>query len=104
MGGDLSHLGAHDEHRLVADRVLHVVAGCRDLLLAAGDLPGPRPQPFVLEIEEAALRVPLLRHEAVGTHPVALLVAHPAEPTARRHHLLAWSSTSPTSGNASPAP
>ena len=58
----------HDEDRLVADRVLDVVAGRGELLLAAGDLPDARPQPLELEVEELARRVALLRDEPVVAH------------------------------------
>ncbi len=71
-----ARLGPHDHDRLVADRVLDEVAGRGDLLLAARDLPDPGPQPRLLELGEAAGRVPLLRHEAVGPHEQGLEVGH----------------------------
>ena len=63
--GDRVGPAAHDEDGLVADRVLDVVADARDLLLAARDLPDPRPQPLVLEVEELARQIPLFGDQAV---------------------------------------
>ena len=74
--GERAGLGAHDDDRLVADRVLEEVAGLGELLLAARDLPDPRPEPLELELGELAGRVALLRHEAVGPHEQVVEVAH----------------------------
>ena len=55
----------HDDDGFVADRVLDEVADVRDLLLAAGDLPGARPHPLVLEVEELPRQVALLGDQRV---------------------------------------
>ena len=54
-------LAPDHEHGLVTDRVLQVVAGRRDLLLAAGDLPDARPHLIELGVEELRREVALLR-------------------------------------------
>ena len=62
---DVPRVRADHEDRLVADRVLEVVARLGHLFLAACDLPDPRPQLLHLEIEELPRDVPLLGDEPV---------------------------------------
>jgi hypothetical protein len=56
--------GADNQYRLVADLVLDIVADLGDLLFAARDLPDARPQALVLELEELAREVALLRDQS----------------------------------------
>jgi len=56
---DLLGTGAHDQHRLVADRVLDVVPDGGDLLQPARHLPHAVPEPVALELEEGAVVVAL---------------------------------------------
>ena len=59
--------GAHDEHRLLADRVLDEIAWIGHLFFTARDLPHAGPQPVHLEVEKCPRDVALLGNEAVGT-------------------------------------
>ena len=114
--GDRAGFGAHDDDRVVADRVLEEVARRGELLLATGDLPHARPQPLELEVGELGGGVALLRQEAVGPHEEVVDPGqvHPApEPVhsfgpricacdAWPMRESAWSSTSPTCWSAWP--
>ncbi len=61
-------LGAHDDDRVVTDRILEERAGPLELLFAARDLPDARPEPLELELGELVGRVALLGQEAVGAY------------------------------------
>jgi hypothetical protein len=60
-------VGADDEDRLVGDVEAHEVADARHLLLAAGQQPGARPQPLLLQHDVFARDVGVDRDE-IGTH------------------------------------
>src|SRR5690349_1645853 len=62
-GADPAVLVAQDDDRLIGDLVGDILAGVRDLLLAAGHLPDPRPEVFRLQLGELAADVSVLGNE-----------------------------------------
>ena len=72
--GDRPGLGAHDDDRVVTDRVLEKrrVAA---LLFPTCDLPSGT-EPLELELGELGGRVALLRQEAVGAHEESVECRH----------------------------
>jgi len=85
-GLDAVFLGAHDENRLVADRVLQKRAHCGDLFLSTGHLPDLREESLVLERQELGIDVAPLRHEVLSEPPPlrnAIRVSHTPPPPSR---------------------
>ena len=64
---------AHDQVRAAGDVVERVVTDARDVLLAAGELPHPRPQPLLLQLVPLAGDVVLDRDVGVAEEPRRLL-------------------------------
>ena len=72
VGLDLVGRGADHEVRPAGDVVDNVVADLRDVLLPAGHLPYPGPQPFLFQFVGTAGRVPLDGHRG-RAEPVAVV-------------------------------
>ncbi len=53
---------AHHEDRIVRNAILDIITDIGDLLEPAGHLPHPRPQPFVLQLEELPVEIALARN------------------------------------------
>ena len=66
VGANLVRRGAHDDQRGARAFIDEVIAGLRDLLLAAGHPPHAGPQAFLLEAGEILAGVLRARHRGAG--------------------------------------